>query len=49
MSSIRKFSSRRFSTIRRVILTAKMFWQFGLAVLALWIAMTRIADYFHHP
>ena len=49
MSSIGKTSSRRFSTTRRVILTGKMFWQFGLAVLALWIAMTRIADYFHHP
>jgi len=27
----------------------RIFWQFALGILAFWIAMTRIADYFHHP
>jgi len=27
----------------------RLFWQFGLGILAFWISMTRVADYFHHP
>eukprot|EP00092_Neocalanus_flemingeri_P034736 GFUD01037800.1.p1 GENE.GFUD01037800.1~~GFUD01037800.1.p1 ORF type:complete len:313 (-),score=66.54 GFUD01037800.1:207-1145(-) len=43
-------SSLGFVNITRQILKVlRPFMQFGLFILAFWIALTRISDYFHHP
>merc|ERR1711874_165592 len=36
-------------TVTMLLNHSRLFWQFGLGILAFWISMTRIADYFHHP
>ncbi len=33
----------------RSLKIARPFVQFGLIILAFWISLTRISDYFHHP
>eukprot|EP00091_Calanus_sinicus_P016475 TRINITY_DN35853_c0_g1_i1.p1 TRINITY_DN35853_c0_g1~~TRINITY_DN35853_c0_g1_i1.p1 ORF type:complete len:107 (+),score=26.52 TRINITY_DN35853_c0_g1_i1:616-936(+) len=36
-------------TIAKVLKVVRPFIQFGIFILAFWIALTRISDYFHHP
>lgn len=35
--------------ICRVLKISRPFIQFSLLILAFWISLTRISDYFHHP
>ena len=42
-------SSSGHITIAKVLKLLRPFIQFGIFMLAFWIALTRISDYFHHP
>ena len=44
-----KSSTSSGNIIQQMLKILRPFMQFGLAILAFWIALTRISDYFHHP
>ena len=48
LNKIQQSSSCR-GNIAKVLKVLRPFIQFGLFMLAFWIALTRISDYFHHP
>ena len=42
-------STSSVNIMQQMLKILRPFLQFGLAILAFWIALTRISDYFHHP
>jgi len=42
-------SSAVINILRQMLKVLRPFMQFGFFILAFWIALTRISDYFHHP
>ena len=49
MARLPKTSSGILNTIRLLLKVAKPFLQLAVFILAFWISLTRISDYYHHP
>ena len=46
---IKKANTELMNSIRIFLKVVKPYIQFGAFILAFWIALTRVSDYWHHP